>query len=134
MRIVLLPVDETTRNMNKQLITLPHGRHRQPRFVGRLVSWLMILPLLLSVASCSTDETADDERETSKADVYSPTLKTWMTNRFSSTLTEVISANSAVTIKDLYYRLTTNTIGSHPRLFNQAHFGNLNITTMKEWF
>lgn len=59
MRIVLLPVDETTRNMNKQLITLPHGRHRQPRFVGRLVSWLMILPLLLSVASCSTDETAD---------------------------------------------------------------------------
>lgn len=78
--------------------------------------------------------TAADERETSKADVYSPTLKTWMTNRFSSTLTEVISANSAVTIKDLYYRLTTNTIGSHPRLFNQAHFGNPNITTMKEWF
>ena len=78
--------------------------------------------------------TAADERETSKADIYSPTLKTWMTNRFSSTLTEAISANSAVTIKDLYYRLTTNTIGSHPRLYNQAHFGNLNITTMKGWF
>ena len=78
--------------------------------------------------------TAADERETSKADIYSPTLKAWMTNRFSSTLTEAISANSAVTIKDLYYRLTTNTIGSHPRLYNQAHFGNLNITTMKGWF
>ncbi|MGN1375611.1 MAG: C13 family peptidase [Prevotella sp.] len=77
--------------------------------------------------------TAADERETSKADVYNASLKIWMSNRFSSTLTEAVTANSAITIKDLYYRITTNTIGSHPRLYNQANFGNLNVTTMKEW-
>ncbi|MGN0220617.1 MAG: C13 family peptidase [Prevotella sp.] len=77
--------------------------------------------------------TAADERETSKADVYNATLKVWMSNRFSSTLAEAVTANSAITVKDLYYRLVTNTIGSHPRLYNQAHFGNLNVTTMKEW-
>lgn len=74
-----------------------------------------------------------DERETSKADVYNATLKVWMSNRFTSTLTEAITANSSITIKELYHRLTTNTIGSHPRLYNQSGFGNLNITTMKEW-
>lgn len=77
--------------------------------------------------------TAADERETSKADVYNATLKVWMSNRFTSTLTEAITANSSITIKELYHRLTTNTIGSHPRLYNQSGFGNLNITTMKEW-
>ena len=56
-----------------------------------------------------------------------------MTNRFSSTLTESLTEHPDITLKDLYYRLTTNTIGSHVRLLNQACFGNLNTTTMKEW-
>ena len=77
--------------------------------------------------------TAADEQETSKADVYNAELKVWMTNRFSSTLTESLTEHPDITLKDLYYRLTTNTIGSHVRLLNQACFGNLNTTTMKEW-
>lgn len=77
--------------------------------------------------------TAADEQETSKADVYNPELKVWMSNRFSSIFTESLTAHPDIAIKDLYYRLSTNTIGSHVRLFNQANFGNLNTTTMSEW-
>lgn len=77
--------------------------------------------------------TASNENETSKADIYSDELGVWMTNRYTSTLDEQISANPAIPIRDLYFKLFRNTVGSHVTVYNQSHFDNLYQCTMEEF-
>ena len=76
---------------------------------------------------------AADEKETSKADVYSTELNVWMSNRFTSTLTEAIREEPQISFRDLYYRLVRNTIGSHVRVFNEDLFDNLYQTGLGEF-
>ncbi len=68
--------------------------------------------------------TAAAENETSKADIFNEDLGVWMTNRFTSTLQEQIIEKPSVSLRDLYYRLFINTVGSHVMLYNAENYGN----------
>ncbi len=69
--------------------------------------------------------TASGANETSKADVRNNDLHVWMSNRFTLTFQECVKTNPQMRLRDLYYKLFTNTVGSHVNLFNADHYGNL---------
>lgn len=77
--------------------------------------------------------TAANSDETSKADLFNSEMKVWMTNRFTSTFIEQIAENSHVSMRDLYYRLFINTVGSHVMVYNAYNFGNLYSSDMGEF-
>lgn len=77
--------------------------------------------------------TAANSLETSKADVFNSDMKIWMSNRFTSTFIEQIAADKAIAMRDLYYRLFINTVGSHVMVYNSDNFGNLYSSTMSEF-
>lgn len=83
-------------------------------------------PGMLFVTSANADET-------SKADVFNSHLNVWMSNRFTSTFIEAIRENSGVSLRDLYYRLFINTVGSHVMVYNSAAYGNLYSSDMSEF-
>lgn len=77
--------------------------------------------------------TAANGEETSKADIFNGDLRIWMSNRFTSTLIEQLTANPRITMRELYYRLFINTLGSHVTVYNAPLFGNLYTTAMDEF-
>lgn len=77
--------------------------------------------------------TAANADETSKADIFNSAANIWMSNRFTSTLREQITANPDIMLRDLYYRLFINTVGSHVMVYNAPLFGNLYTTSMTEF-
>lgn len=77
--------------------------------------------------------TASNQNETSKADVYSDELGVWMSNRYTSTLEEQININPAILLRDLYFKLFRNTIGSHVTVYNQQYFDNMYKCSMSEF-
>lgn len=77
--------------------------------------------------------TAANGDETSKADVFNGEMKVWMSNRFTSTFIEQITDNREVAMRDLYYRLFINTVGSHVMVYNAENYGNLYSANMSEF-
>ena len=78
--------------------------------------------------------TAANPYETSKADIFSYDLGVWMSNRFTYTLQDCLSENPGISLRDLYYRLFINTVGSHVMVYNAAYYGNIFRQTMGEFF
>lgn len=78
--------------------------------------------------------TAANDKETSKADNFSNQLGVWMTNRFIYGLREQLETDMSVPLRDLYYRLFINTIGSHVMVYNTANFGNIHMNNISEFF
>lgn len=77
--------------------------------------------------------TAANGDETSKADVFNGDMKVWMSNRFTATFIEQITENKAIAMRDLYYRLFINTVGSHVMVYNADNYGNLYSADMSEF-
>ena len=77
--------------------------------------------------------TAANGDETSKADIFNEQLKVWMSNRFTSTFIEQITADRNIAMRDLYYRLFINTVGSHVMVYNDDNYGNLYQASMSEF-
>ncbi len=77
--------------------------------------------------------TAANPYETSKADIYNTDLHVWMTNRFTATLHDCIIEAPEIPLRDLYYRLFINTVGSHVTLYNVDGYGNIYQESMKEF-
>ena len=77
--------------------------------------------------------TAANPTETSKADIYSTDLKVWMSNRFTATLEDCIINSPDITLRDLYYKLFINTVGSHVMTYNVKNYGNIHRESMKEF-
>lgn len=77
--------------------------------------------------------TAANPFETSKADMFSPEMGIWMSNRFTSTFLESVSFQSVIPLHDLYNRLFISTVGSHVMVYNAENFGNLHTSTMDEF-
>ncbi len=77
--------------------------------------------------------TAASGNETSKADVFNSDMKIWMSNRFTNTFIEQIGANQSIGMRDLYYRLFINTVGSHVMVYNAQNYGNLYTSNMSEF-
>jgi hypothetical protein len=71
--------------------------------------------------------------EQSFADSWSNELGVWMCDRFSRNLIGHATENPNGTYRDLYLYCAQHTLGSHARVVNAAHFGNLYHTGPAEF-
>lgn len=83
--------------------------------------------------------TAANEQETSKADEYNFDMDVWMSNRFSATLQDCMAEdckdnkNPDMPLRDLYFRLFQNTVGSHVCVYGINGYGSLYESSMREF-
>ena len=80
--------------------------------------------------------TAANDKETSKAELYDPLWKTYLTNGFSSAVLQALSGNDALSlsIRDLYTETFSKTMGSHVTLYNIENFGNMYFNYISDYF
>ena len=80
--------------------------------------------------------TAANEKETSKAELYAPLWKTYLSNSFSLATLRTIQkkAYSNLSIADLYYETFSNTMGSHVTLYNVDNFGDVFFNYVDDFF
>lgn len=95
-------------------------------YSGGVLARCQDIPGMLFITAAAGDES-------SKADIFNSDLRVWMTNRFTATFIEQTAANPSVTLRDLYYRLFLNTVGSHVTVLGAHGYGNLYSSTMSEF-
>ncbi len=95
-------------------------------YSGGVMSPCAGLPGMLFITAANADET-------SKADVFSDEYGVWMSNRFTSTFINQISADRATPMRELYYRLFINTVGSHVMVYNADNYDNLYKSNISEF-
>lgn len=95
-------------------------------YSGSVMSATEDIPGILAI-------TAANPYETSKTENYSTDLHVWMSNRFTATLHDCILYSPDIAMRDLYYRLFINTVGSHVTLYNVENYGNIYHESMKEF-
>lgn len=77
--------------------------------------------------------TAANASETSKADVQDYEMNIWLSNGFTRSFQETIDADPSISLRDLYYKLARNTVGSHVLVYNETLYGNMFRNTMSEY-
>lgn len=80
--------------------------------------------------------TAANDKETSKAQLYSILWDTYLTNSFTSSLLDAIQKDhyGKMSIKDLYSETFSMTMGSHVTLYNVENFGNVHFNYVSDYF
>lgn len=80
--------------------------------------------------------TAANDKETSKAQLYSTLWATYLTNSFTSSLLDAIQKDhyGTMSIKDLYSETFSMTMGSHVTLYNVENFGNVHFNYVSDYF
>lgn len=76
---------------------------------------------------------ASNSQEQSWADCWSNMANVWMCDRFSQNLVNCLAANPDTSFRDLFLYCAQHTLGSHARIVNAAHFGNLYTTGPAEF-
>ena len=74
-----------------------------------------------------------NSQEQSWADCWNDRASVWMCDRFSQNLVTCLSANPDTSFRDLFLYCAQHTLGSHARIVNAAHFGNLYTTGPAEF-
>ena len=77
--------------------------------------------------------TGASANEQSWADNWSNTYSIWMSDRFSQNVVVFATEQPQGTYKDLFLFCAQHTLGSHAKIVNAAHFGNLSVTTPQEF-
>lgn len=77
--------------------------------------------------------TAANASETSKADIVDKELKTYLSNGFTRGFQQKIRNEYSVSLRDLYYHVAGQTVGSHARMYNIPAFGSVYKTNMDEF-
>lgn len=77
--------------------------------------------------------TAANNAETSKADMYDKDLQVYLSNGFTRAFQTKITERPDVSLRDLFYYVATQTVGSHARMYNQENFGNVYTSSMSEF-
>ena len=95
-------------------------------YSGSVMQACVGVPGILSI-------TAAGANETSKADIFNSELGVWMSNRFTYTLRDEITENPSISLRELYYKLFINTVGSHVMLYNEENYGNIFTNTVEEF-
>ena len=72
-------------------------------------------------------------QEQSWADCWNDRANVWMCDRFSQNLVNCLSANPDTSFRNLFLYCAQHTLGSHARIINAAHFGNLYTTGPAEF-
>lgn len=78
--------------------------------------------------------TSANAYEPSKADVKDPEMGIWLSNGFTREFQETVDAKPDISLRDLYYELARNTVGSHATVYNVENYGNMYKETMSEYF
>jgi hypothetical protein len=71
--------------------------------------------------------------EQSWADHWSDDARIWMCDRFSLNLVTCLSDNPDTNFRDLFLYCAQHTLGSHARIVNADHYGNLYTTGPAEF-
>ena len=74
-----------------------------------------------------------NSQEQSWADCWNDHAKVWMCDRFSQNLVNCLTSNPDTSFRDLFLYCAQHTLGSHARIVNAAHFGNLFTTGPAEF-
>ena len=78
--------------------------------------------------------TAANGSETSLADVLDPEMNIWLSNGFTRSFCEAVERNNNISMRDLYYYVAQQTVGSHATMYNYEMYGNMFTNTVKEFF
>ncbi len=78
--------------------------------------------------------TSASPNETLKADVLDPDMFIWLSNGFTRAFQETIDEQPDLRLRDLYLAVARQTTGSHAKVYNEAHYGNLFHNTIGEFF
>lgn len=77
--------------------------------------------------------TSANAYEPSKADIKDPDMGIWLSNGFTRAFQEAIDENPNITMRDLYYKLARQTVGSHATVYNYSFYGNMFTNSMREY-
>lgn len=77
--------------------------------------------------------TAANPSESSLADIMDPEMNIWLSNGFTRAFREAIEINNNISMRDLYYFVAQQTVGSHATMYNYSLYGNMFQNTMKEY-
>lgn len=78
--------------------------------------------------------TSANAYEPSKADMKDPDMGIWLSNGFTREFQETVDAKPDIILRDLYYELARNTVGSHTTVYNVENYGNMYKESMNEYF
>ena len=84
------------------------------------------LPGVLAMSGASADEQ-------SWADHWNNETRIWMCDRFTLNLVECLTKAPDTSFRDLFFYCAQHTLGSHARIVNAEHYGNLYITGPAEF-
>ena len=77
--------------------------------------------------------TAANPYESSKADMKDTEMGIWLSNGFTRAFQEAVDENPRITLRDLYYKLARQTVGSHATVYNALYYGNMYTNTIHEF-
>lgn len=77
--------------------------------------------------------TAANNAESSKADMKDPQLNVWLSNGFTRAFQSKVTENPTVSLRDLFYHVATQTVGSHAGIYNHSKYGNVYTESMWEY-
>ncbi len=124
-----------TDNMLRQSLETLHANRRyrkmlalfEPCYSQNMTAQTVGIDGILGIASAASTES-------SFADYHSTYLNTWMSDRFSNNIVSIMQTTPTATFRDFYLYLSRHTLGSHVRVDNASHYGNLYITSPQEFF
>lgn len=68
-----------------------------------------------------------------KLTIKDPEMGIWLSNGFTRAFQETIDDNPDISIRDLYYKLARQTVGSHATVYNIESYGSVFKNSMLEY-
>lgn len=107
-------LEETVRQMQMRKLFIV----AEPCYAEAVVKAIEGIPGVLAMTGAKA-------QEQSWADNWNKEGNFWMCDRFTSNFVNALTSQPDITYKDLFLYCAQHTLGSHARLVNAAHFGNL---------
>lgn len=90
----------------------------EPCYAEAVVKGIEGIPGVLAITGAAGDEQ-------SWADNWSSTAAVWLSDRFTQNVVGSLQDNPLISYRELFLKCASMTLGSHARIVNAAHFGNL---------
>ena len=62
-----------------------------------------------------------------------PNMNIWLSNGFSRAFCGAVKQNPDITMRNLYYHVARQTVGSHATMYNYQHYGNMFTNSFSEF-
>jgi hypothetical protein len=67
------------------------------------------------------------------ADIMDPEMCIWLSNGFIRAFCTAIEDDPDITLRNLYYFVAQQTVGSHATMYNIQNYGNIFTNTFREY-